>query len=65
MTKREANKLQHGIYRIYWKRGGSSLASLGSNFKGDRWIAPTNWISGSSSSHWRLVDRVEFLMSNT
>lgn len=65
MTKREAKKLQHGIYRIHWKMGGSSLASLGSKSNGDKWIAATNWISGSNSNCWRFVDKVEFLMSDT
>ena len=35
----------HGIYKIYWKSGGSSLASIGSMHNGERWIAPINWTS--------------------
>jgi len=29
-----------GIYRIYWKSGGSSLAAIGMDREGDRWLAP-------------------------
>lgn len=32
-----------GLYRVWWKSGGSSLASIGGLYNGDRWIAPTNW----------------------
>lgn len=60
MTKDEASKLGHGLYRFYWKNGGSSLASVGSRADGTRWFAPTNWINskgeGIGSSDWAAVD---------
>lgn len=64
MTKAETKKLARGIYRLHWKSGGSSLAAVGSNERGDRWIAPTNWINAGSTLHWKLVERAELLMPN-
>lgn len=43
MKKKEFEKLNLGVYRVYWKSGGSSLATIGMTFNGDRWIAPSNW----------------------
>jgi len=44
-----------GLYRVYWESGGSSLAAIGFDSKGDRWIAPTNWLSTA-----RMRDLGEF-----
>ena len=51
MTKREAKKLPDGLYEIYWKRGGMSLAAKGETGDGDVWFAPCNWITGSQIVH--------------
>lgn len=69
MTTEEVQKLNHGLYRIFWTEdagGGMSLASVGSLHDGSRWFAPTNWTSatsvkviGSSHEAWRNVERVE------
>lgn len=59
MTKDQAKKLSPGIYKIYWKNGGDSLASVGVDEKGDRWLAPTNWTRPGTADHWMEVDRVE------
>ena len=32
-----------GIYRVRWRSGGESIASVGVQSDGDRWIAPANW----------------------
>ena len=64
MKKQDVKKLEHGIYRLHWKSGGSSLASVGSNERGDRWMAPTNWINVGSTLHWKLVDRAELLVTH-
>ncbi len=37
-----------GIYKIFWKDGGTSLASVGNLHDGVRWIAPINWTSKDS-----------------
>ncbi len=52
------SKMKHGLYRIHWKSGGSSLASVGSMHNGDRWIAPTNWTSDSNPTGL-LKDKVD------
>ena len=38
-----------GLYQIYWESGGSSLAAIGMDREGNRWMAPTNWTSGSTN----------------
>lgn len=45
MTLKEFNKLPPGLYEIYWKTGGSSLAAIGNDEHGHRWLAPINWLS--------------------
>lgn len=61
MRQSDAKKLGHGVYRIYWKEGGCSLAAVGSDHRGDRWYAPTNWVSGPSF-RWTPVERVEAIV---
>lgn len=61
MNMQTVKKLSHGLYRIYWKHGGSSLAAVGSDASGNRWVAPTNWISGPSIHCWRSVERAVLL----
>ena len=43
ITQDEINNLGVGIYRFYWKSGGSSILALGVTRDGNRWIAPLNW----------------------
>ena len=57
MNYSDVQDMKHGIYRIHWKEGGSSLAAVGSDHNGFRWFAPTNWISGNSTN-WDVVDYV-------
>ena len=38
---------QVGLYRVHWKTGGSSLASVGFSPTNIRWIAPCDWEAGS------------------
>jgi len=67
MTRTEVQKLEHGLYEIWWVSGGSSLASVGSKPNGQRWMAPTNWTGGGSHElkHWKAVERVELLRSSS
>src|ERR1700683_198033 len=51
-----------GLYWIHWASGGTSLASVGMKEDGQRWYAPTNWISVPSFD-WSKVDKVEPLSS--
>lgn len=36
-----------GLYRIWWKSGGSSLAAIGMSYDGSWWVAPTNWVAAA------------------
>jgi len=45
MTPNQVSKLEHGLYRLRWKDGDSSLAAVGSDEAGWRWFAPCNWIA--------------------
>lgn len=60
MKKADVQKLKHGVYRVWWKDGGSSVAAVGSMADGARWLAPSNWI-WPSSKDWRLVDHVKLI----
>lgn len=56
--------LQPGLYRIYWKSGGHSLASVGILHDGSRWYAPCNWTSDPRmkvvcDNDWSFVERVQ------
>jgi len=66
MTKEEVQKLQHGVYRIYWKLTDSkyppySLAAVGSDLTGNRWFSPCNWVTSKVSQDWLSIDRVELI----
>lgn len=74
MKKKDVQKLQHGLYIIFWKEGGYSLASVGSTNSGKRWMAPINWVTsddhgfsaGSSKrSTWKWVTRVQLIADHT
>jgi hypothetical protein len=63
VTQEEAQKLEHGLYRIYWLDSDDlSIASVGSLHDGTRWFAPTNWTAkcehGIASTKWDLVSNV-------
>lgn len=60
MKLAEVNSLESGIYRIHWSSGGESLAAVGLCANGDRWMAPTNWITPSARREdWGMVLFVE------
>ena len=40
-----------GLYRIYWKGGGSSVGAIGQLYDGERWIAPCNWTTGEEHNY--------------
>ena len=60
MKKAEVQKLAHGVYRVFWKTGSSSVAAVGSTADGTRWLAPSNWL-WPSEKHWRYVDHVKLI----
>ena len=45
MKATRIEELTIGVYKIKWKGGGSSLASIGCDAKGRWWMAPCNWIN--------------------
>ena len=61
MERDDIQKIEHGLYRVYWEGDDhTSVAAVGSTSNGDRWLAPTNWISPDcKNSSWRAVKRVE------
>lgn len=67
MRSSDVQQLKHGLYKVYWKDGGTSLASVGSMSDGSRWIAPCNWINTppgnewSGESVWKAVEKVKCL----
>jgi hypothetical protein len=64
MTPDEVKKLPLGLYEIFWKSGGSSLASVGMIENGDRWLAPTNWTHTSEDqAEWDGVESATYLMN--
>ncbi len=62
MTREEGNALSNGLYRLFWKSGGSSLAAVGRNHYGDTWYAPTNWVT-PIGVYWEDVSRVEAIVA--
>lgn len=56
MTRVEAKKLRPGLYEIFWKSGGSSLAAVGRDRDGNAWFAPTNWVGGVPSTTWAKIE---------
>lgn len=61
MSPDEVATVAHGLYRIWWRNGGVSIGSVGSTASGARWLAPTNWLSGSSGDAWDAVLRLDRL----
>lgn len=52
--------LPAGVYRLFWKDGGSSVASVGCDREGWQWLAPANWVSVPCFD-WGMIERVELL----
>lgn len=65
-TGEELHKVPLGLYEIFWKSGGSSLASIGNLHDGVRWIAPINWThqdspTGRMDKHAIGIERMVLL----
>jgi hypothetical protein len=59
LKQEEVRKLRLGLYRIYWKSGGTSVAAVGMVENGNRWLAPTNWTHPTEDKKtWASVSRV-------
>jgi hypothetical protein len=65
--KFDPQKLDFGVYRIYWNTGGYSLASVGQTANGTIWFAPCNWTCDNNkepnvaSIDWCRVHKVELI----
>ncbi len=64
MPKTAIPPYELGLYRLWWKDGGSSLASVGCDKSGNRWFAPTNWIEVPSFD-WKPVRKVTLIKTKT
>ena len=76
MTLKETYALTPGIYLITWKDpppAGSpagrssdgkstSLAAVGIDARGDRWLAPCNWLTTGDRTSWRMVESVQLVL---
>jgi hypothetical protein len=51
--------LSPGLYVVYWRSGGRSLAAVGIGPDGTRWLAPTNWVAPTTSPDWSDVERAD------
>ncbi len=62
--------LKHGLYKIFWMDGGSSLASIGFTYDGTNWFSCCNWTSKGNdepmvaSTKWQIVKSIELIMEN-
>ncbi len=56
--------LELGIYRLYWKDGGMSVAAVGQNESGDFWYAPADWTSGIPCFDWDKVAVIKQVTSH-
>lgn len=66
MNQRDLKSWPNGLYRIFWRKGGTSLAAIGTCADGRRWIAPSNWVTPSADAKtWRAVARIGFLFAKT
>ena len=66
MIDYEVKALRLGIYRLHWKSGGTSVASVGMIENGDKWMAPTNWVRPSENQlNWRDVEKAVFLFGQS
>ena len=66
MEKIDVQRLKQGIYRIFWKDGGSSVGAIGKTPNGDRWLCCSNWTSEKfqgidSTEHWGMVKKVKLI----
>lgn len=58
-----------GVYRLYWKSGGSSVAAVGMLYDGAKWYAPANWTLGAvdadrahlTGTDWSRIERAELI----
>lgn len=62
MIEKKVAKLKLGLYILFWKSGGLSLAAVGFDWTGKRWYAPTNWINVPSFD-WDDIESVKLILT--
>lgn len=64
-NKVQINAAETGLYRVHWRSGGTSLASIWCDERGERWLAPTNWVRpgrlGESASDIMLLEALDII----
>lgn len=59
-TTGDTMNVRPGLYRVWWTEGGSSLAAVGVNRSGGRWLAPLNWVAPPEDfTRWDTVLRLD------
>ena len=59
-------ELQPGVYRVWWKSGGTSVASVYCDRVGNPWLAPANWVQPDGSvKTWMSIEKIELLAEPT
>lgn len=68
MTSAQLAGLHLGVYRLHWKDGSSSVASVGHDESGCYWFAPSNWLHTIRDGvpalpcyDWDNVERVQLI----
>ncbi len=67
MRKEDVQELKHGVYRVWWEDGGSSVGCVGSTYDGTRWLACANWttpnylLGVAAIDHWNDVKSVDLI----
>lgn len=56
--------LKHGLYIVFWKEGGISLASIGYLSDGTNWMAPSNWTNPDKTTDFSGVEKLHLLYEN-
>ncbi len=60
--------LKHGVYKIHWCEGGSSLAAIGNTHDGTNWFSCCNWTHSDNQyplvacTEWNMVNKIELLI---
>lgn len=60
--KINSRDIRPGIYTVFWKSGGTSIAAIGMTESGSRWIAPINWSQPSADQTiFNNIDKLELI----
>lgn len=62
-------KMKLGLYKVFWKSGGYSLASIGQDHDGNLWVAPCNWtgknldgkVNVAFTDQWENISHVRLI----